>query len=263
LGVETWQAVALAYVSYLATVSFVRPEFARARPSLLIASAVAWSAYAAAGDARLSPVLQIVIPSLVLLGGYWLSGLLFVRPDIRLERWLLSIDDRVLIRTGMLDAYNRSPRAVRDFFELSYLLVYLAVPAGATTLVLLGHTDHVNTFWTVVLLAEFVCYGMLPWLPTRPPRVLEASTSTRIDGVRRLNLRIANRASIQVNTLPSGHAAGAFATALVVMSLAPAAGLAWLLLALSISIATVVGRYHYVADSLLGALVAIAVWAIA
>lgn len=260
---ETWHTIALGYVTYLAAVSIARREFARARPALLIAAAVAWGAYAAAGDTPLSPVLQIVIPSLVLLGGYWLSGLLFVRPDVRLERWLLSLDDRVLIRTGILDAYRRSPRGVQDFFELSYLLVYLAVPAGATTLVLLGHTERVNTFWTVVLLAEFVCYGMLPWLPTRPPRVLEALTSTRIDGVRRLNLRIANRASIQVNTLPSGHAAGAFATALVVMSIAPAAGIAWLLLAFSISVATVVGRYHYVADTLLGALVAIAVWAIA
>jgi membrane-associated phospholipid phosphatase len=260
LGVGSWQAIALAYVSYLVAVSFVRRDFARARPALLIAAAVAWAAYAAAGGRPLSPVLQIVIPSLVLLSGYWLSGLLFVRPDVRLERWLLSVDDRLLIRTGVLDAYRRSPRGVQDFFELSYLLVYLAVPAGATILVLLGHSEHVDTFWTVVLLAEFVCYGMLPWLPTRPPRVLEGAR-TRIDGVRRLNLLIANRASIQVNTLPSGHAAGAFATALAVMSIAPAAGLVWLLLALSISIATVAGRYHYVADTVLGALVAIAVWA--
>jgi membrane-associated phospholipid phosphatase len=181
---------------------------------------------------------------------------------VRLERWLLSVDERVLVRTGLLDAYRRSPRAVQEFFELSYLLVYLAVPAGATTVVLLGQSDNVDTFWTVVLLAEFVCYGMLPWLPTRPPRVLEGGHGTRIDGVRRLNLRIVNRASIQVNTLPSGHAAGAFATALAVTSMTPAAGLGLLFLALNISVATVVGRYHYVVDTLLGALVAIASWAI-
>jgi membrane-associated phospholipid phosphatase len=210
----------------------------------------------------LSPVLQIVVPSLVLLGGYWLSGLLFVRPDVHLERWLLGVDDRLLVRTGVLDAYRRSPRAVRDFFELNYLLVYLAVPAGATTLVVLGHTEYVDTFWTVVLLAEFVCYGMLPWLPTRPPRVLEGGDNTRIDGVRRLNLRIMNRASIQVNTVPSGHAAGAVATALAVMSATPAAGIVLLWLALNISIATVVGRYHYLFDTLLGVVVAMAVWSL-
>ena len=262
LGVGSWQAVAVAYVTYLATVSLTRREFARARPGLLTAAAVAWAAYLTAGHSPLSPVLQIIIPSLVLLGGYWLSGLLFVRPDVRLERWLLAVDDRLLVRTGALDAYRRSPRAVRDFFELSYLLVYAAVPAGATTLVVLGHAAHVDTFWTVVLLAEFACYGMLPWLPTRPPRVVEAGDSTQIDGVRRLNLRIVNRASIQVNTIPSGHAAGAFATALAVMSTTPATGLLFLLLALNISIATVVGRYHYLVDTLLGALVAIAVWSI-
>lgn len=262
LGVGSWQAIAVAYVTYLAAVSLTRREFARARPVLLIAAAVAWGAYATAGHAPLSPVLQIIVPSLVLLSGYWLSGLLFVRPDVRLERWLLSVDERVLVRTGLLDVYRRSPRGAKDFFELAYLLVYLAVPAGATTLVLLGHSEDVDTFWTVVLLAEFVCYGMLPWLPTRPPRVLEGRDSTHIDGVRRLNIRIVNRASIQVNTVPSGHAAGAFATALAVMSTTPAAGLVLLVLALNISIATVVGRYHYLVDTLLGALVAIAVWAI-
>ena len=167
MGVGSWQAIAVGYVTYLAAVSLTRREFARARPALLTAAAVAWGTYLTAGDSPLPSVLQIIIPSLVLLGGYWLSGLLFVRPDLRLERWLLAVDDRLVVRTQVLDAYRRSPRAVRDFFELNYLLVYLAVPAGATTLVVLEHTEHVDTFWTVVLLAEFVCYGMLPWLPTR------------------------------------------------------------------------------------------------
>jgi membrane-associated phospholipid phosphatase len=251
----------LGYVSYLAVTSFTRRDFARARHPLLIAAGVAWSAWAAAGRAPLSPALQIVVPSLVLLAGYWLSGLLFVRPDLRIERWLQSIDDRVLRRSGVLAWFHRAPRAVQEYFELSYLLVYLAVPAGATTLIVVGHVDDVDEFWTVVLLAEFVCYGMLPWLQTRPPRVLESrDDSTRSAGLRRLNLRLVNHASIQVNTLPSGHAAGAFATALAVFAVEPAAGIVFLLLALSISIATVLGRYHYVVDTVLGVLVAIAVW---
>ena len=150
----------------------------------------------------------------------------------------------------------------RRYFELSYLLVYLAVPAGAVTLVALGHAEDVDGFWTVVLLAEFACYAMLPWVQTRPPRVLEADTriGARAGGVRQLNLRLVHQASIQANTLPSGHAAGAFATALAVGTIAPAAGTAFLLLALSISIATVLGRYHYVVDTVLGVLVALAAW---
>jgi membrane-associated phospholipid phosphatase len=254
----------LGYVSYLAVVSFASRDFVRARRPLLIAAAVAWAAYAAVGRAPLSPALLVVVPSLILLGGYWLSGLLFVRPHPRIERWLQSLDDRFLTRTGVLAWFHRAPRAVQEYFELSYLLVYLAVPAGAATLVALGHAEHVDGFWTVVLLAEFSCYGMLPWVQTRPPRVLESDSriSARGGGVRRLNLRLVNQASIQANTLPSGHAAGAFATALAVNAIEPAAGLVFLLLAVSISIATVLGRYHYVVDTVLGVLVAIAAWCV-
>ena len=261
MGVGSWQAVALAYVSYLAVVSFTRREFARARPALLVAAAVVWTVYAIFGRAPLSPVLEIVVPSLVLLGGYWLSGLLFVQPNVRLERWLLSVDDRLLTRSGVLAWLHRSPRLVNEYFELSYLLVYVAVPAGATALVVSGQRSDVDRFWTIVLLAEFVCYGMLPWIQTRPPRAIETSNGVVHSGVvRRLNLGLVNRASIQVNTLPSGHAAGAVATALAVSTSLPYAGIAFLFMALSISIATVLGRYHYVVDTVLGVLVAIVVW---
>jgi membrane-associated phospholipid phosphatase len=262
LAVGNWQAVALGYVSYLAAISFTRREFARARPALLLAAAVAWGIFLLLGRAPLSPVLSVIVPSVVLLAGYWLSGLLFVRPDLRIEQWLLSVDGLVLKRSGVITWFHRAPRAVQEFFELSYLLVYVAVPAGATTVVLSEHAEYVDRFWTVVLLAEFACYGMLPWLQTRPPRTIESSSAPRVAGLRRLNLGLVNRASIQVNTLPSGHAAGAFATAFAVMSITPAAGIAFLFLALSISTATVLGRYHYVVDTVLGALVAIVVWCI-
>jgi len=261
LGVGSWEEVALGYVSYLAVVSFTRREFVRARRPLLVAAAVVWTVYAILGRVPLSPVLQVIIPSLVLLCGYWLSGLLFVQPNVHLERWLLSVDDRLLTRAGVLARFHRAPALVREYFELSYLLVYLAVPAGATALVIAGHVNDVDRFWTIVLLAEFACYGMLPWLQTRPPRAIETSDGVAHSGVvRRLNLGLVNRASIQVNTLPSGHAAGAVATALAVSTSLPLAGIAFLFMALSISIATVLGRYHYVVDTVLGVLVAIVVW---
>jgi hypothetical protein len=257
-----WQWVALGYVSYLAIVSLTRRDFARARLPLLIAAAVAWTAFAVAGRSRLSPALAVVIPSLILLAGYWLSGLLFVRPDVRIEQWLQSVDDRLLTRSGALALFDGSSPLVREFFELSYLLVYLAVPAGATTLVIGGHADQVGRFWTVVLLAEFACYGVLAWIQTRPPRVIESAhgIAPQPAGIRRLNLALVNRASIQVNTLPSGHAAGAVATALAVGAVMPLVGVVFLLAALTISIATVLGRYHYVVDTVLGVLVAIAAW---
>jgi len=127
-----------------------------------------------------------------------------------------------------------------------YVLVYVTLPAGAVTLLLAGRQVDVARFWTTVLAAEFTCYGMLPWLPTRPPRSLQGPSRQPppASHVRVLNLGIANRASIQVNTLPSGHAAGAVATALCVGSSVPDAGVWFLILAASITVATVAGRYH-------------------
>ena len=83
------------------------------------------------------------------------------------------MDETVLTRPGVLAWFRQAPRFVTEYFELSYLLVYLAVPAGAVTLAIGGHADQIGRFWTVVLLAEFASYGMLPWIQTRPPRVLE------------------------------------------------------------------------------------------
>jgi len=275
-----WQDVAVGYLSYLAVVSLARREYAKVRVPLLIAAAAAWGAVGVLGRAALSPALEVVLPSLILLAGYWLSGLLFVRPDPRLERWLLSADEIVLTRPGVLTWFRTAPRVVTEYFELSYLLVYVAVPAGAVTLAIGGHADQIGRFWTVVLLAEFACYGMLPWIQTRPPRVLEnveswgppslgaeARGAKAADGperprtpIRRLNHAIVGRASIQANTLPSGHAAGAFATALAVGATMPAAGAVFLILAVSIALATVLGRYHYVIDTVLGLLVAVIAW---
>jgi hypothetical protein len=258
-----WQAVALGYVSYLAAVSMTKREFAPARRPLLIAAALAWVAYAMAPavgrNARsLGPALDVVLPAVVLLIGYWLSGLLFVRTDARIERWLHSIDRRVLTHSGVLDRFRRAPLLVQEYFETSYLLVYPAIPAGALVLLASGHADQIGRFWTIVLLAEFACYGMLPWIQTRPPRILEASSvsSSRPVLVRRLNHAIVNHASIQANTVPSGHAAGAFATALAVGSVMPVTGAVFLVIAISIAAATVLGRYHYVVDTVLGVLVA-------
>jgi membrane-associated phospholipid phosphatase len=109
---------------------------------------------------------------------------------------------------------------------------------------------------------------MLPWLQTRPPRVVEslvpvpdrAHLAVEPGLFRRLNLAILRTSSNQVNTLPSGHVAAALAVALTVLASAPAAGVAFLALSAAIALATVVGRYHYAVDSLAGVAVALVSW---
>ena len=152
---------------------------------------------------------------------------------------------------------ERAPRPVIELLELAYLCCYPMVPIGFACLYVAGLREESDRFWTAVLLAVFGCYGVLPWLPTRPPRAIEGAPMRSSGLVRRVNLRVLGLASIQLNTFPSGHAAASLATALAVGARLPLVGLPLGLLALAIAIGSVVGRYHYAADALAGAALAL------
>ena len=78
--------------------------------------------------------------------------------------------------------------------------------------------------------------------------------------VQHLNLWILNHASIQVNTFPRGHVAASVSTALAILPLMPAAGLLFVLIAISIALGAVIGRYYCTADALIAAAVALAMY---
>ena len=262
-----WEWIAFAYYLYLLIVALVDRRFLRARLPVLAGTVVCCFVLAALSSARLglsmdTLTVAIVVPLAVLLGGYWLSGLFFVSPMQRVEQWLMAVDERLLRRPGFLLAYQRSPRILHELLEMAYVLVYAVIPAAAATLAMGGHRDAIPGFWTIVLLAEFSSYGMMPWLQTRSPRVLERSAGLihPPSALRRFNAKILERGSIQVNTVPSGHAAGAVATGLAVVDAMPFAGFIFLTIAASIVAATVLGRYHYLVDSLLGIVVAACAW---
>jgi hypothetical protein len=263
----SWEQIAIGYFGYLTVVAFTGTRFARAR--MPAAGALAVCCLVLGAQAATWSPLRIheltfasVVPMFVLLGGYWLSGLFFVSPMEGIERWLMAMDDRWLRRTGVLAAYANGPAIVHEALETAYVLVYAVIPAAVATLAIAGRSDAVPRYWSIVLLAEFLSYGVMPWLQTRPPRVLEAAKGMAPpdSAVRRLNAAILDRGSIQANTVPSGHAAGAVATALAVTDAVPSAGIVFLVLAAAIVAATVLGRYHYFVDSLLGIAVAVMAW---
>jgi membrane-associated phospholipid phosphatase len=250
---RAYEWIVVAYFLYLAIAALVSRR-RRTSFTALVAAAVplglVWI-----GDAPYALALRDWAPIAYLLAGYWLPARLVMPCNQRVEQWLLAVDHRWLIRRGVQFA-DRAPRVVIELLEAAYLACYPLVPAGFACLSIAGLSDETDRFWTAVLLAAFSCYGVLPWLPTRPPRALEPPLRRR-SVFRALNLRVTGAASVHLNTFPSGHVATALAIALALTGRLPLAALAFGLIALGIAAASVVGRYHYAVDALSGALVAL------
>ena len=198
-----------------------------------------------------------LLPPALLLLAYWTSGLLFTAPMPRAEQALRDIDRALLIRA----ISSVTPRWIAEFLEFSYAAVYALIPIALVLHLRFTASPDFDRFWTVILVTDYLCFAVLPWIQTRPPRALEPGQPWR-SSLRALNLRALGAASIRVNTFPSGHAAEALAAALLVLN-APAVIVIWMLFnALAVSAGAVFGRYHYATDAIAGWLVALAVWVV-
>ena len=252
--------IAVAYFVYLAVAAFAVPLASDPRRRIVVSAALVVATVlglARLGEFHGAVVLRDWMPLAYILLGYWLPALFVTAPDQAFERALLALDHRWFGREGLTTFAARAPRLLIELLELAYLFCYPLVPIGLACLSVAGSHEDIERFWTAVLLAAFSCYGVLPWLPTRPPRATEGTSVPPRSRVRPLNLRVLGRASIQLNTFPSGHAAASWATALAVGVSLPSAGLILGLIALGISIGSVLGRYHYAADALSGAALAV------
>jgi hypothetical protein len=251
----SWQAGMLLFLVYLAAVSALLRGLTRARR--LGAFAFIGSGAAVLAVSCLLPpdhlLNEWLLPPSLLLIVYWASGRLFVAPMPALERGLISIDRALRVD----EVTARMPAFLVEMLEIAYLFVYPLMPIGVFLAIHEGiPAAH---FWTVVLFTDFICFGMLPWFQTRPPRSvgIPAPWQSRW---RALNVQVLDASSVQVNTFPSGHAAEGLAVALI-LSGAPAPMPAVMLMcALAISAGAVFGRYHYAADALAGWAVALAVF---
>jgi membrane-associated phospholipid phosphatase len=198
-----------------------------------------------------------LLPPALLLLGYWTSGLLFVAPMPRAEQVLAGIDEALRIR----QIARSTPRPVAELLEAAYVGVYPLIPAALIIELTLTPSPDPQHFWSVILITDYICFGVLPWVQTRTPRSLERAEPWRAR-IRRFNLRLMGAASIQVNTFPSGHAAEALVAALLVLD----APLPWVVFmffsAAAVSAGAVFGRYHYALDVVVGWLAALVVWVV-
>jgi membrane-associated phospholipid phosphatase len=186
--------------------------------------------------------------------GYWLPAFLTPAPhDSRFERWLRRHDIAWRRAVGSL------PAAAAALLDLAYLACYLVVPLAFVIVWSAGTLQQVDRFWTAVLLSGFACYITLPWLVSRPPRIVDRDHAPPARAsLASFNVSLLRRVSHDLNTFPSGHVAVATAVALTVFPVSRGAGIAFGIAAIGIAVGAAVGRYHYGVDVLLGALVGVA-----
>lgn len=257
--------IVLAYFVYLATAALAVPlSFNRRRRvvSTAVFGVVVVLSLLRFGRSGPAEALRDWVPLVYMLVAYWLPASFVTVPNEALERALLALDNRWLGRDRLTMFAAHAPKLLLELFELAYLFCYPLVPLGLACLYIAGLREEADRLWTAVLLAACLSYGVLPWLPTRPPRTTEEPLVQSRSRVRKLNLKLLDRASIQLNTFPSGHAATAVATALVVGARLPLVGLMLGLIALGILGGSVLGRYHYAADTLIGAALALVGFAV-
>jgi membrane-associated phospholipid phosphatase len=265
LRVSEW--IIVSYLGYLLVLLPFR-SIPRASRIKLLAFAVLLAALVvlAAGlpPSPAARAIRMWLPLPYILLCYWLTGFYFVDPQEEWEARFIAVDRRVREWLGAGDLARTAPRAVLEFLEASYFACYIMLPAGMLAFIVVGEGRAADRFWSIVLLAELSCYGVLPWIRTRPSWVLHSDSplSTRRVLLRRLNLTLVRETSTHANTFPSGHAAGALATALAVAPVWPLAGAVFLFLALSIMVGSVAGEYHYAGDAITGAATAVAAWGI-
>lgn len=251
--------VALLYFLYLGIVCWLRPV-PQVRRLLMTSIAVVqigviWSI------ARDTPsYVRDWAPFFYVSVAYYLTSYLFVAPSPTLEAWLLKLDRRWFGDPTI--RFCQWPWWVIAYLDVIYMLCFALLPAGFAALALTGHSFRANRYWTMVLGADLGAFAPLAVFQTRPPWQIERPAVLAASRVHRFATYFVKNATTGVNTFPSGHVAVTIAVALGVISSLPLVGALLLVCAASISVACVVGRYHYAVDVLAGAALGLGVCAI-
>jgi hypothetical protein len=250
---------AIAYFVLLAALAVFRPLPGRRRILTVGTSALMVGAIYAVS--MKTGVLRDVFPLVIILAGYYVSGLQFARPSRSIEQWLMSWDRRVL--GDPTRAFEAWPAWLLTALDIIYLGTFLTVPGGLLALWLAGEMRLVDHYWTIVMGSLLVCYAGTAIIHTRPPRTLERTHERASRPMQHVAFRAVDQFTIGTNTIPSGHVAAPLAVGLALMQPLPLVGAFFLILAIFITLACITGRYHFIVDCVLGAIVALVAWAIA
>jgi membrane-associated phospholipid phosphatase len=197
------------------------------------------------------------LPLAVLLFVYqemgWFAHPLASHPlEVAWVRW-----DRMFLHGGVSSAVEAFGPLLPTFLEINYSLVYAIAPFCLAVLYLYRLRARSERLLFIVVVAVLLCYGQFPFWPSEPPRILFAGQDLPAAETifRRFNLWILSGAGIHTSVFPSAHVAAGFACAFGMRKILPEHK--WVsrllfVMAFSIALATVYGRYHYLADAAAG-----------
>lgn len=262
--------IVVSFFAYIAIVSHWFPE----RPNLhhqplLILALVSVSSFALAWSER--PPLSLAISFsrdfipifLLLLAFREMEYFLPTRYDQHLEDLWIVWDRTILDSWHVRSAIESLGSFLVSYLELCYLLVYGLPFYCVAILYFQERRPKVDLFFCVYLTGTLIAYGLFPFFPTQPPRLvfpnLDEPGITTI--FRKINLEVLRTGTIHVGVFPSAHVSSAFSAAwgmFLVLPKKKVFGWTLVIYALSVSLSTIYGRYHYAADVLAGFAVSLA-----
>jgi membrane-associated phospholipid phosphatase len=177
--------------------------------------------------------------------------------DLAFESSWIKLDQLVLGAWGLRAAIESLGKILPVYLEFCYLLVYGLAAFSIGCIVAATDRRTANYFWTIYLTGTLTAYGLFPYFPSLPPRFAFPSVEPPLitTWVRTFNLWLLRGATIHSGVFPSAHVSSAFSSAWAFYLIFPKRrwlGHGMLIYAISVSIATIYGRYHYAADVLAG-----------
>jgi membrane-associated phospholipid phosphatase len=179
------------------------------------------------------------------------------RYDLVLESGWIKLDRLVLQDWGGRATIESLGKMLPFLLEFCYLLVYGLAAFSLACIAVQPDRRRIDYFWAVYLSGTLTAYALFPYFPSLPPRYAfplighpEVTT-----WVRTLNLGLLRGATIHSGVFPSAHVSSAFSAVWAFYFLFPERrwiAHAMLIYSISVSIATVYGRYHYIVDVFAG-----------
>jgi hypothetical protein len=249
-----FEGLVIAYLAFFALAAPFAPVAGGRRAGTALAAIVCAAAIYTVTQ-TLPVVWRLWLPFLYIPLAYWIPvPLVPSRTGGAFESWLQRSEDAL---GGLVRAL---PASLTYAAEIGYLFCFPLIPVAFGIVWRVGTEADVARFWTAVLAAGLACYVSLPWLVSRPPRVVNlVSLESARTPVSRANVFVLGRVSHALNTFPSGHVAVSVAAAVSAARVWPAAGAAVGIVAAGVAVGAVCGRYHYTVDVLLGVVIGVLV----